>query len=68
MSKHYLSFELSSPMFRIECKYFFKLVIHIWQGYLTFSCYFILGRIVCVLVTLPMTTICDAYQFWTYLT
>ena len=27
------------------------LVLHIWQGYLTFSYYFIIDRIVCVLVT-----------------
>ena len=28
-----------------------QLVLHIWQGYLTFSYYFIFDRIVCVLVT-----------------
>ena len=28
-----------------------KSALHIWQGYLTFSCYFIFNRIVCVLVT-----------------
>ena len=39
-------------MSRTEVKYFLiSTVIHIWQGFLTFSCYFIFDRIVCVLVT-----------------
>ena len=39
------------------------LLLHIWQGYLTFSYYFICDRIVCVLVTfLPMRTLRDAYH------
>ena len=40
------------------------LVLHIWQGYLTISYYFIFDRIVCVLPWnsgdfLPMRTLCD---------
>ena len=40
-------------MSRIECMYGL-LVLHIWQGYLTFAYYFISDRIVCVLVTFYM--------------
>ena len=36
---------------RIECKYSLILVLDIWQGYLTFSIYFVFDRIVCVFVT-----------------
>ena len=64
-------------MSRIECKYF-QLVLHIWQGYLRYSYYFIFDRIVCVLMTLPMRTLSDhqliirnlnliSVQSWTYL-
>ena len=35
----------------------------IWQGYLTFSYYFMFDRIVCVLVTFfPMRTFCDGHH------
>ena len=37
-------------MSRIEAS-IVELVLHIWQGYLTFLYYFIFDRIVCVLVT-----------------
>ena len=40
-----------SLMSRIECKYCLVSTSHIWQGYLTFSYYFIFDRTVCVLVT-----------------
>ena len=55
----------SALMYRIELKYrsSIYLVLHIWQGYLTFPYYFIFDRIsrVCFGDLLPMRTLCDSY-------
>ena len=53
----------TSFMSRIECKCcLIYLVLHICQGYLTFSYYFIFDRIVCFGDFLPIRTLCDAYH------
>ena len=58
-------------MSRIERRY--CLILHIWQGYLTMSYYFISDSIVCVLVTILVRTLCDVIIkkwnliSWTYL-
>ena len=52
-----------SLMSRIERNYcFIYLLLHIWQGSLRFSDYFIFDRIVCFGEFIPMRTLCDAYH------